>query len=122
MTIRRSRSTLGDICMSTARVCMRSKEPGGNVSVRMSCRMTSTFEASISLRNPNLQVGTDHAPGRADHIRQPPGDRPSPPTDLQTSSASADSKTLDAPLRERVETLLQQLKTAASSSAECGNA
>ena len=55
VTTRRSRSTLGDICMSTARVCMRSKEPGGNVSVRMSCRTTSTFGASISVRNPNCR-------------------------------------------------------------------
>ena len=30
-------------------------------------------------QKPNLQVGTDHAPGRASHIGQPPGDRPSPP-------------------------------------------
>ena len=63
-------------------------------------------------QKPQLQVGSDHAPGRASHIGQPPGDRPSPPTDLQTPRALADSKTLNAPLRKRVETLLQQLKTA----------
>jgi hypothetical protein len=50
--------------------------------------------------------------GRADDIGEPPGDRPSPAPDLQTPSALADSKTLNAPLRKRVETVLQQLKTA----------
>ena len=112
VTIRRSRSTLGDICMSTARVCMRSKELGGNVSVRMSCRRTSTFEASISVRNPNCRsvaITRPVAPTTSDSHR---GDRPSPPTDLQTPSALPDSKTLNAPLRKGVETLLQQLKTA----------
>jgi hypothetical protein len=63
-------------------------------------------------QKPQLQVGGDHAPGRADDIGQPPGDRPSPPADLQASGAIADSKTLNAPLRQGVETLLQQLKTA----------
>jgi hypothetical protein len=38
-------------------------------------------------QKPQLQVGGDHAPGRADDVRQPPGDRPSPPTDLQTPRA-----------------------------------
>ncbi len=55
---------------------------------------------------PELQIGGDHTPSRADDLRQPPGDRPSPSADLQTASALADSKTLDAPLRQRVETLL----------------
>ena len=30
-------------------------------------------------QKPQLQVGSDHAAGRANHSRQPPGDRPSPP-------------------------------------------
>jgi hypothetical protein len=59
-----------------------------------------------------LQVGGDHPPGRADDFRQPPGDRPPPPTDFQAPSALADPKTLNAPLGKGVETLLQQLKTA----------
>ena len=63
-------------------------------------------------QKPQLEVRGDHASGGANDIRQPAGDRPSPPTDLQTPSAPADSKALDAPLRKRVEMLLQQLKTA----------
>ncbi len=63
-------------------------------------------------QQPDLQVRGDHAPGRTDDLRQPPGDRPPPPADLQTPSTLVDSKTLNAPLRQRVETLLQQLKTA----------
>ena len=63
-------------------------------------------------QEPKLQVGGDHAPGRADHIGQPPGDRPSAPADLQAPRALTDFKTLNAPLREQAETLLQQLKTA----------
>ena len=63
-------------------------------------------------QKPDLQVGSDHAPGRANQIGQPPGDRPSPPTDFQTPSAHADPETLNALFRKRVETLLQQLKTA----------
>jgi hypothetical protein len=63
-------------------------------------------------QKPQLQVGGDHAPGRANYLRQPPGDRPSPATDLQAPSALADAKTLNAPFRKRVETLLQQLETA----------
>jgi len=59
-----------------------------------------------------LQVGGDHPSGRAGDFRQPPGDRPSPPTDFQAPSAFADPKTLNAPLGQGVETLLQQLKTA----------
>jgi hypothetical protein len=61
---------------------------------------------------PQLQVGGDHPPGRADHLRQPPGDRPSPPADLQAPRALADPQTLNTPLGQRVQTLLQQLKTA----------
>ncbi len=52
-------------------------------------------------QEPDLQVGSDHPPGRADHIGQPPGDRPSPPADLQAPRALADSKTLNAPLGKR---------------------
>src|SRR5262249_20697162 len=63
-------------------------------------------------QQPSLQVGSDHPPGRASHIGQKPGDRPSPPADLQAPGALADPKTLNAPLRQRVETLLQQVKTA----------
>ena len=59
-----------------------------------------------------LEIRSDHASGGANDIRQPAGDRPSPPTDLQTPSAPADSKPLNAPLRKGVEMLLQQLKTA----------
>ena len=58
-------------------------------------------------QEPQLQVGGDHAPGRTDDIGQPPDDRPSPPADLQAPSALADSKTLNAPLRKGVKTLLQ---------------
>ena len=64
------------------------------------------------LQKSQLQVGSGHASGRAYDFRQPPRDRPSPSTDLQTPSALADSNTLNAPLRKRIETLLQQLKTA----------
>src|SRR5690242_21187480 len=59
-----------------------------------------------------LQVSGDHAAGRAGHVGQPPGDRPPPAADLQAPRALADLKTLDAPLGKRVQTLLQQLKTA----------
>src|SRR5215472_16359578 len=63
-------------------------------------------------QKPQLQDGGDHPTGRADDFRQPPGDRPSPSADFQTSSALADPETLNAPLGKGVETLLQQLKTA----------
>jgi hypothetical protein len=48
-------------------------------------------------QEPQLKVGGDHVSGRADEARQPPGDRPSPPADLQAPSALSDSQTLNAP-------------------------
>jgi hypothetical protein len=58
-------------------------------------------------QEPQLKVGGDHPPRRPDEISQPPGDRPSPSTDLQTLVASSESKTLNTPFRKGVETLLQ---------------
>ena len=112
MTIRRSRSTLGGyVHEHRSRVDeierARRKRVGTDV-VPEDLDVRGVYLA----QKPHLQVGGDHTPGRADDIRQPPGDRPSPPTNLQTPSALADSKTLNAPLRKGVETLLQQLKTA----------
>jgi len=63
-------------------------------------------------QEPQRQVGGSDASVRADDIRQPPRDRPSPPADLQAPSALADANTLKTLLGKRVETLLQQLKTA----------
>ncbi len=83
-----------------------------NVPVRTSCRMTSTFEASISVRNPNCRsvaITRPAGPTKSDSHRVID---PRPPADLQAPSARADAKTLNAPLRKRVETLLQQLKAA----------
>ena len=89
VTIRRSRSTLGDMCMSTARVWMRSNEPGGNVVGADVVRRTSTFEASIRLRNPICRsVATTRPVGPTVSDSQR-ADRPSPATDLQTPGALA---------------------------------
>ena len=63
-------------------------------------------------QEPHLEIGGRHVSGRANPLGHPPSDRPSPPTDLQTPSAPAYPEALDAPLREWVEMLLQQLKTA----------
>jgi len=62
-------------------------------------------------QEPHLQVCGDYVSGRADELGQPPGDRPSPPANLQAPRCLADFKTLNAPLRKWVKTLLQQLKT-----------
>ena len=111
MTIRRSRSTLGDKCMSTARVCMRSKEiKRKRVGADVVSKDLDVRQVYLA-QKPQLEVRGDHASGRPNDLGQPGVIDPRP-TDLQTPGAPADSKTVDSPLREGVETLLQQLKTA----------
>lgn len=98
------------MCISTARVYEIERARRKRVGTDVVSKDLDVGEVYLG-QKPQLQVGGDHASGRTDDISQPPGDRPSPSTDLQAPSALADSKTLNAPLRQRVQTVLQQLKT-----------
>jgi hypothetical protein len=73
-------------------------------------------------QEPRLQVSGDHESGRTGHVGQPPGDRPSPPADLQAPGVLADFKTLDAPLGQWVRRCSGSSRRRDSSFAECGNA
>jgi hypothetical protein len=92
--------------MHEHRSCVDEIERAGRERVGADVVSDDLDVGSVDLgQKPQLQVGGGHMSGRAGDMGEPPGDRPSPAPDLQTPSALADSKTLNAPLRKRVETV-----------------
>jgi hypothetical protein len=59
-----------------------------------------------------LEVGGGHVPFGADVSGKPVSDRAAAAADLETPGASTDSEPVDAPNRQWIETLLEQLETA----------
>ena len=69
-----------------------------------------------------LQVGGCDVTGRSDMVAEPTSDRAAAPSDFEAAGTRFESKALDTPHGERVESLLEQLQSPGFVDGNCGNA